>query len=99
MKGTCLSKMIQIRTTNLLKCFFLEDGKSNRILKTEFIEKSKKSFSNTFYSIKNRLIREFNHLPTPATFIISSALKLPKGAILLPVAKRLFLRKLANNSL
>ena len=72
------------------KMFFLEDGKSNRILKIEFIEKSKRSLSNTFYSIKNRLIREFNHLPTTANFIISSALQLPKDAILLPVAKRIF---------
>ena len=75
------------------KMFFLEDGKSNRILKTEFIEKSKRSLSNTFYSIKNRLIREFNHLPTPANFIMNSALKLPKDSILLPLAKRLFLKK------
>ncbi len=79
------------------KMYFLEEGKTSRVLKTEFIKRTTRSISNTFYSIKERLIKEMNHLPNPATFIVNSSIQLPYDATLLPVTKRLFMRKLVSN--
>jgi len=78
------------------KISFLEHGKKGRVLQTEFIKNTTRSLSNTYYSIKNKLIKEFQSLPNPATYIISSSLSLPKEATLLPVAKRMFMRSLLS---
>ncbi|MFK7757454.1 MAG: hypothetical protein AB8B53_11040 [Flavobacteriales bacterium] len=78
------------------KVSFLEQGKLGRVLQTEFLKNTTRSLSNTYYSIKSRLIKEFKNLPNPATYIISSRLTLPKEATLLPVAKRMFIRTLSS---
>lgn len=78
------------------KVSFLEQGKINRVLQTQFLKNTTRSISNTYYSIKSTLIKEFQNLPNPATYLISSRLTLPKEATLLPVAKRLFIRTLLN---
>jgi len=62
-----------------------------RILETQFLKQVKNSISNTYYTIKERLISEFQELPNPATYLIHSQLNFPKESTLLPVAKRLFL--------
>ncbi len=78
------------------KISFLEEGKSDRILETTFLKRTKRTISNTFYGIKEKLIKEFQNLPIPATYVITSHLSFPKEATLLPVAKRLFVRKLVT---
>lgn len=69
----------------------LQDDNRCRILETKLLKKVKNSFSNTYYHIKEKLIKEFKELPNPATYLIQSQLKFPKESTLLPVAKRLFL--------
>jgi|GEM_PF-2524460 len=75
----------------------LENEKRVRILETTFLKRVKKSISNTYYSIKEKLITEFNELPTPATYLIHSKLNYPKESTLMPVAKRMFLAQHMNH--
>lgn len=63
-----------------------------RGIKTQFIGSYSRSFSNTFEEIKFRLIKEFKHLPNPATYVIESKNEYPLNETLLPVAKRSLVR-------
>jgi len=72
----------------------LADDSRYRILETKFLKQVKKSISNTYFNIKERLIAEFKELPNPATYLINSQLNFPKESTLLPVAKRLFLTQI-----
>lgn len=80
------------------KMSFIDSGSQSRVLETNFLRKTKRSISNTFYAMKNSLIKEFSHLPNPATFLIKAELDFPKEETLLPIAKRIFMRRLAHNA-
>lgn len=51
---------------------------------------------NTLQNIKHDLIQTFRELPNPATFSIHSELKVPLDETLLPISKRLLLKRLAQ---
>jgi len=65
-------------------------------LETEFLKKTKRTIAHTFYQIKDKLIKDFNELPNPATFIAISKNKLPRESTFLPIAKRLLLKNLTQ---
>lgn len=65
-----------------------------RGIKTEFIGNYERSFSNTFEEIKFQLIKEFQHLPNPAAYVVESTSSYPLKETLLPVAKRSLVRYL-----
>lgn len=54
------------------------------------------SLVNTLESVKLQLIRQREQLPNPATFAIISKLEFPEQEALVPVAKRKFMRHLAD---
>lgn len=66
-----------------------------RSLRTEIIGRERKTISKSFEQIKLGLIQRFKELPNPATWLLSSKLKLPLVETFLPVGKRLVMRKLA----
>lgn len=63
-----------------------------RSLNTELVDTVQKSSFITYESIKLDLIRKFKDLPNPATYLLTSKLKFPFRATLMPVAKRLFIK-------
>lgn len=67
-----------------------------RGIHTRFIATFTYSITNTFEAIKLELIRNRRELPNPATFAICSRLNVPETETLVPVAKRKFIRHLAN---
>jgi hypothetical protein len=66
-----------------------------RSLNTEFIESVEKSMLNTYERLKLELIKRYQDMPNPATFLILSKMKFPLTETLMPVAKRLFVKHLA----
>lgn len=68
-----------------------------RAMNTTFIADDFKDISRTFEQIKLDLVRRFKELPNPATFCVVSKLRFPLPQTILPVAKRIILRRLATN--
>ncbi len=68
-----------------------------RGIHTTFLESITRGIGRTFESLKIELIRKYQKLPNPATFLINSDIVCPVNATLLPVSKRLFIRYLATS--
>ncbi len=75
----------------------LESSTENyRALNTTFIGDDFHDFSRTYEQIKLDLAKKYWELPNPATFLIVSKMKFPFPQTVLPVAKRLLVRKLTE---
>lgn len=69
-----------------LKNIIPSTGTEKDQISTNYIYKEKISF-NTISSIKTKIIKQFNKLPNPATFLFTSSLRFPIPETLLPIAK------------
>ena len=65
-----------------------------RGIHTQFIECISKTLGNTFESIKLELIKKYKRLPNPATFLVNSNNSYPFDETVLPITKRLLVKKL-----
>lgn len=61
-----------------------------------YVFREDRSLSNSYEKMKLKLIRQFQDLPNPATFLISSKLKFPFTPTLMPVAKRLLVKQVSQ---
>lgn len=68
--------------------FFEKREERYRSIKTAYIDRLQRSFSNTYEAIKYGLIKSRNELPNPAVYSIETDLHFPVEETLLPVAKR-----------
>jgi hypothetical protein len=66
-----------------------------RSLRTTYISSWKRTFTNTFESIKAELIRTIHVLPNPAVFVAISERELPMEPTFLPIAKRMLLKEIS----
>lgn len=66
-----------------------------RSLRTNYISSWKRTFTNTFESIKADLIRTIDVLPNPAVFVAVSERDLPLEPTFLPIAKRMLLKEIS----
>jgi len=73
---------------------FDNSNEKMRGIHTHHISTAERSFSNTYEQIKLKLIRQFSDLPNPATYLVVSKLKFPIAQTLMPVAKRLLIKKI-----
>jgi hypothetical protein len=62
-----------------------------------FLESIAKSLSQTFENLKLELIKKYQKLAHPATYLIYSKVNCPLDETLLPVAKRAFVKHLSIN--
>lgn len=67
-----------------------------RSLNTQFLQRVERNTSHTYERMKLDLIRQYQDLPNPATFLILSKMKFPVTETLMPVAKRLFVKHLSK---
>lgn len=67
-----------------------------RGIHTNYLERIRKSISNTFESIKMNLIKRYKKLPNPATFIVDSAIHTPMEETLMPISKRLLIQRISD---
>lgn len=75
---------------------FDDNGEKMRAMHTSF----RKSFSNSPFvspqNLKLDLIRENRDLPNPATFLVTSELRIPFDATYFPIAKRMLMKELSG---
>ncbi|MBK5280402.1 MAG: hypothetical protein JJE09_16205 [Bacteroidia bacterium] len=86
------------RETNIYRfqvTIFDNSNEKLRGIHTRHISTTERSFSNSYEQIKLNLIRQFTDLPNPATYLVVSKLKFPVVQTLMPVAKRLLIKRLA----
>jgi len=65
-------------------------------VKTQYITSYTWSVSNTFQSIKSKIIRYRPKLPNPATYAIEYTVQAPEKETLLPVAKKILIEALTS---
>lgn len=75
---------------------FNDSQEQLRSLNTQFVENVEKNIVNTYESIKLNLIKRYQDLPNPATYLILSKMKFPLTETLMPVAKRLFVKHISK---
>ncbi len=71
----------------------MESGQNLRGLAFTFLGKEIKSIANTIEQMKWNLIKRYEQLPTPATFLCFCKREIPFVETLLPVAKRMMLTR------
>ncbi len=76
--------------------FFENTYERYRGINLQFIENIQKSISLTFESIKLQLIRKYDKLPNPATFLIEANTHYPFEETLLPITKRSLVKYISN---
>ena len=87
------------RETNVYRyqvSIFNDSQEQLRSLNTQFVDCVSRSLVNTYENIKLDLIRRYQDLPNPATFLILSKMKFPLTETLMPVAKRLFVKHISK---
>ena len=87
------------RETNVYRyavSIFEDSQEQLRSLNTQFIDCVEKNIGNSYERMKLDLIRKFQDLPNPATFLIISKMKFPLQETLMPVAKRLFVKHISR---
>jgi len=71
---------------------FVTSGEGFRGIYFKFMQSIRRGFGDTFESIKLGLIRAYQKLPNPATYLLQAPRPYPFKATIMPVAKRLMLR-------
>lgn len=69
-----------------------------RGIATTFLANDFRDISRSFEQIKIDLVRSFRELPNPATYSVVSKFKFPLPQTVLPVAKRMLVRKISEIS-
>jgi hypothetical protein len=64
-------------------------------IKISFIAKMNVTLVYTVEQIKRELLKIYKELPNPATFLIQAEIDIPHRETLIPVAKKLLIRKIA----
>jgi hypothetical protein len=75
---------------------FEKSDEQLRSLNTFYVGSMSRSITNTYERIKLDLIKQYQDLPNPATYLILSRMKFPFSETLMPVAKRLFVKHISN---
>jgi hypothetical protein len=65
-----------------------------RYLKTVYVDTIRTSIGNTVEQIKIDLVKKYNSLPNPATYVVESKYHYPLHETLLPVAKHMMIKHL-----
>jgi hypothetical protein len=75
---------------------FEKHDEKYRGIRTDYVQQWRRTVSNTPENLKRLLIKERKELPNPAVYNIESELAYPLEETLLPIAKRCFVKYLAN---
>lgn len=76
--------------------FFEQSNEPMRGIQTTFVETTEKNMEWTYENIKLSLIKKFKELPNPAAYLVLSKLKFPFNQTLMPVAKRMLVKKISS---
>ena len=76
--------------------FFEQSNEPMRGIQTTFVETTEKNLVCTYENLKLSLIKKFKELPNPAAYLVLSKLKFPFNQTLMPVAKRMLVKKISS---
>lgn len=88
-----LSKDIHIYRYQMT--FFEHAEERFRSVTTRFLMNEWKGISKTYENIKIELTKKFTELPNPATYLATSKMKFPLEETVLPIAKRMLVRRIS----
>jgi hypothetical protein len=88
----------EIRVYEYSVSLFEDAGEPFRGLHTTFVESHTRGILNTPESLKMDLIRRNTRLPNPATFLLTSEIKIPFDQTFFPIAKRMLMKQLSSTS-
>jgi hypothetical protein len=72
----------------------IEDPSENyRLMKTQFIKSYYNRISDTYFSIKNEILKLKNSIANPSVYSIQSKISYPFEETILPMTKRIFMSK------
>ncbi len=77
--------------------FFEHAEEKFRSMATTFVKNEIKKINRTYENLKLELVKQFTDLPNPATYMVETKLKFPLEHTVLPVAKRMLVRKISTN--
>ena len=75
--------------------FFEHAEEKFRSMATTFLKNEVKKINNTFENLKLELTKQFTELPNPATYLVKTKLKFPLEHTVLPVAKRMLVKRIS----
>lgn len=76
---------------------FQSANEKYRGIHTHFVESFTRGIGRTFESVKLELIKKYNKLPNPATYLVDSKISIPLDESLMPIAKRMLVRYINNS--
>ncbi|MEM0941291.1 MAG: hypothetical protein AAF600_13380 [Bacteroidota bacterium] len=76
--------------------FFEHAEEKFRSMATQFLMCEIKKINRTYENLKMELTKQFTELPNPATYVAETKLKFPLEQTVLPVAKRMLVRRLSS---
>ncbi len=95
----CEGKANATRVYQYRLSIFEKHNDKYRTMKTEFVDVWHRNFVNSYQNIKTELIKNRNHLPNPAVYVVETDLVFPVEETLLPIAKRSLVRYITNLSM
>lgn len=75
---------------------FESSGEKMRGINTEYVCSYEYNIGKTYERIKQKLIKDYDELPNPATYAIESDFEIPVQETLLPLAKRSLVKYVSN---
>jgi len=66
-------------------------------IQVQYVDRWTRSITNTYENIKREIIRSIPALPNPAVYCVETKLAVPLEETLLPIAKRMLVRELADS--
>jgi hypothetical protein len=76
--------------------FFEKHDEKYRGIRTDFVQKWSRTFTNSPQNIKRDLLKNRKHLPNPAVYNIETDLVYPLEETILPIAKRCFVKYISG---
>lgn len=87
----------EVRIYNYTITLFEQRNAKYKGIRMEYMETRTKTPVNTYQQIKLDVIRDYRALPNPAVFMVDFPLAVPLNETLLPIAKRVLVRHIAEN--
>ncbi len=87
----------EVRIYNYTITLFEHRNARYKGIRMEYMDTRTKTPANTYQQIKLDVIREYRALPNPAVFMVDFPLAVPLNETLLPIAKRVLVKHIAEN--
>ena len=88
----------EVRVYRYRVSVFESSEEKYRSIATTFLSDDFVDFSRSYETIKIDLVRNFNEMPNPATYLVACKMGFPEIETVVPIAKRLLIESISLNS-